>query len=173
VEVTVEKVEKIHPTRRGALAATAAVALPLAVGAVSALLSADVMGRFGSMNQPPLSPPAWLFPVAWTILYVLMGASSYLIYRVIPASGAQASRRRAALVTYGIQLALNFSWSLVFFGAQAHWVAFGVLMAMWALVIALVILAMRLNRVAGWLLVPYVAWTTFAAYLNVMIAVLN
>jgi tryptophan-rich sensory protein len=148
-------------------------ALPLVVGGVASFLTSDAMTQFGAFRQPPLAPPAWLFPVAWTILYVLMGASSYLIYRVIPASGAQASRRRAALVTYGIQLALNFSWSLVFFGAQAHWVAFGVLMAMWALVIALVILAMRLNRVAGWLLVPYVAWTTFAAYLNVMIAVLN
>ncbi|MBO7673474.1 MAG: tryptophan-rich sensory protein [Atopobiaceae bacterium] len=148
-------------------------ALPLVVGGIASFLTSDAMAQFDAFNQPPLAPPAWLFPVAWTILYVLMGLASYLIYIVRPANNADASTRRAALVVYGIQLALNFAWSLVFFGAHAHWVAFGLLMGMWVLIIALIVLAMRINRTAGWLLVPYVAWTTFAAYLNVMIAILN
>jgi len=148
-------------------------ALPLVVGGIASFLTSDAMAQFASFRQPPLAPPAWLFPVAWTILYVLMGVASYLVYNVRPTTNAQASTRRAALVVYGIQLALNFAWSLVFFGARAHWVAFGLLMGMWVLIIVLIVLALRLNRTAGWLLVPYVAWTTFAAYLNLMIAILN
>jgi tryptophan-rich sensory protein len=173
VEVTVEKVEKIHPIRRGALAATAAVALPLAVGAVSALLSADVMGRFGSMSQPPLSPPAWLFPVAWTILYVLMGVASYLLYVARPLTEEARMLRTRALALYAAQLVLNFIWTPTFFNAGLHYVAFGILVAMWVLVVALMATAAKVDRRAMYLLIPYLAWTTFAGYLNIMIAVLN
>jgi tryptophan-rich sensory protein len=149
------------------------VALPLAVGGLSAFLTSDAMAQFGRLEQPPLSPPAWLFPVAWTILYVLMGIASYRLFSFVPADEGQRTIRTVALVLYLLQLAINFSWSLVFFGANAYWVAFGLLLAMWALIIAVMALASRIDRTATYLLVPYVAWTTFAAYLNLMIGILN
>jgi tryptophan-rich sensory protein len=151
----------------------AAIALPLAVGGVSALLTSDAMAQFGRMNQPPLSPPAWLFPVAWTILYVLMGIASYLIWSREGLDPMGKLDRRRALIVYGLQLALNFCWSLVFFGAKAYYPAFGVLVAMWLLIVLLMLFARKLCRPAMYLLVPYLLWTTFAGYLNLGVALLN
>lgn len=160
-------------TTRNYIAMFGLVALPLAVGGVASYFTSDAMVQFGAFRQPPLSPPAWLFPVAWTALYLLMGAASYLLYTFAPATNKQANMRRVALAIYAVQLAINFAWSLVFFGAKAHWMAFGMLMTMWALIIALVVISLRLNKAAGFMLVPYLAWTTFAAYLNLMIGILN
>ena len=84
-----------------------AVAIPLAVGAASAWLTKDGMKAFALVNKPPLTPPDWLFPVAWTILYILMGISSYLAGMEKPYSGA--------LCLYGLQLIFNFFWSIWFF----------------------------------------------------------
>ena len=81
--------------------------------------------------------------------------------------------RRRALIVYGLQLTLNFCWSLVFFGLGAYWVAFAMLVVMWLHIAVLTVLAFRLDRVAGFMLVPYLAWTTFAGYLNVAIALMN
>ena len=150
-----------------------AIALPLAVGGVSALLTSDAMAQFGRMNQPPLSPPAWLFPVAWTILYVLMGIASYLIWSREGLDPLGKLDRRRALIVYGLQLALNFCWSLVFFGAKAYYPAFGILVAMWLLIVLLMLFARKLCRPAMYLLVPYLLWTTFAGYLNLGVALLN
>ena len=160
-----------RPARVGHL--IIAVALPLAVGGVSALLTSDAMAQFGRMNQPPLSPPAWLFPVAWTILYVLMGIASYLIWSWDGADPLGKRDRRRALAAYAVQLALNFCWSLVFFGAKGYYPAFAILVAMWALIVLLMYLAHKLSRPALYLLIPYLLWTTFAGYLNLGVALLN
>lgn len=165
--------ERVRTTRRGALVAAAAIALPLAIGVVSALLSADVMGRFGSMNQPPLSPPAWLFPVAWTILYVLMGLASYLLYVARPMTEEVRKLRTRALVLYAAQLVLNFVWTPIFFNGGLYYVAFVILVGMWVLIAALMATAVKVDRRATFLLIPYLVWTTFAGYLNIMIALLN
>lgn len=164
---------RIKDAKGGALACIGLVAAPLAVGGVSSLLTADAMAQFGRLAQPPLSPPAWLFPVVWTMLYTLMGVASWLVFAAQPTSAKIASARRAALIAYAAQLALNFSWSLVFFGAEMYWVALFVLLVMWALIIAVIVLARGVNRVASALLVPYLVWTTFAAYLNLGVVVLN
>ena len=148
-------------------------ALPLMVGGVASFLTSDAMTQFNAFRQPPLAPPAWLFPVAWTILYLLMGAASYLLYAHRSANAREAKTRRTALAVYAVQLAINFAWSLVFFGAGNHWMAFVLLMVMWVMIIALVAMSFTLDRRAGWMLVPYLAWTTFAAYLNLSIAILN
>ena len=161
------------PAKRNLPAMIGLTALPLAVGGLASLLTSTAMVQFKAFAQPPLSPPAWLFPVAWTGLYLLMGLGSYRLYRHAPANTTETKARRMALAIYGIQLAINFSWSLVFFGVGAHWMAFGLLMTMWAMIIALVVLSSKLDRIAAWLFVPYLVWTTFAAYLNVMIAILN
>ena len=128
----------------------------------------------GIGQQPPLAPPAWLFPVAWTILYILMGVASYLIWH----AGRQGNKMdkqisKTALWVYGIQLVLNFAWTLLFFNLGWHWFAFAVLMVMWCLEIVLLCLAKKVSMGAFWCLLPYLLWTTFAAYLNIMIAILN
>ena len=99
------------------------LAIPLAVGGTAALLTGGGMGEYAVMNQPPLSPPGWLFPVVWTILYLLMGYASYRVLTA-EASPAQISR---ALTLYGAQLAINFLWPLVFFGLDWYLAAFVVL----------------------------------------------
>ena len=89
------------------------LAIPLAAGGLATLLSGG-MDRYQVMNQPPLSPPGWIFPVVWTVLYLLMGYASYRITE----SDVPKEDRRKALIFYGIQLFLNFLWSIVFFGYQ-------------------------------------------------------
>lgn len=154
-------------------ALAAFIAIPLVTGTISSLLTMDAMTRFGDLNQPLLSPPAWLFPVAWTVLYVLMGVASYLIFTHVPQTDEERRLRLVALVLYALQLAVNFAWSPVFFGLQAYWVALAMLALMWAHILALVVIAFRLNTLTGACLVPYLAWSTFAGYLNAGVALLN
>ena len=96
------------------------IAIPLAVGGLSALLTGGMMADYGQLNQPPFSPPGWVFPVVWTILYVLMGWGSY---RVLVADVPKAQKRNA-LAVYGAQLAVNFLWSIVFFRLELRLTAF-------------------------------------------------
>ena len=143
--------------------------LPLAVGGLSAALTAGGMAEYGQMVKPPLSPPGWLFPVVWTILYLLMGWASY---RVLT-SGGPAGQVKKALLFYGAQLAVNFLWPLVFFGLGWYLVAFFVLVALWVLVLWTMRLFSRLDALAGDLLLPYLLWLSFAGYLNVGAFLLN
>ena len=142
------------------------VLLALAVGGLSALVSGG-MDDYGTLTKPPLSPPGWLFPVAWSLLYVLMGIAAGLIQT----SGDRDSKM--ALTTYYVQLAVNFLWSPLFFGLG--WVGFA---AVWLalLVVAVYVTKSRFSAimpVAGWLLVPYLLWCLFALYLNVGLVILN
>ncbi len=152
----------------------ACIAVPLGGGFLISLLTRDAMGQFSALNQPPLAPPAWLFPVAWTILYALMGISSYLIYlKIRQGRKSENSSARIALIIYGAQLVFNFLWTPLFFNANLYWLAFVVLLIMWILELALLIKAYKISRPAFWCLLPYIIWSTFAAYLNISIALLN
>lgn len=144
------------------------IAIPLAVGGLAALLTIDSMQAFDNLKQPPLSPPAWLFPVVWTILYILMGIATYFI-----ATSDKTYRARSALTVYGIQLAFNFLWSIVFFNLEAYWFAFVWLVLLWVLIIITTVLFYRISKPAGYLLIPYLIWVTFAGYLNFAIAMIN
>lgn len=93
------------------------LAIPLAVGGISAFLIQDSMETFDTLQKPPLSPPGWLFPVVWTILYILMGIASYLVL-------TSSSPNQTALTLYGIQLTFNFIWPLIFFNRQQYLFAF-------------------------------------------------
>lgn len=150
-----------------------AILIPLIVGGISAALTSNAMSTFGELNQPPLSPPGWLFPIAWTILYVLMGISSYLIFTNDCTDASKRMARKSALIFYVIQLIFNFCWSLLFFGAELRYIAFVWLIVMWVLIVITMIQTGKVNKVAMYLLIPYICWTTFAGYLNVMVAVLN
>ena len=142
--------------------------IPLAVGGLSALVSGG-MGSYGSFVQPPLSPPGWLFPVVWTVLYLLMG---YASYRVLM-SDAPKEEIRKALILYGAQLFLNFIWSPIFFGLGWYWAAFVVLLALWALVFLTIRAFSKIDEKAADLLLPYILWLSFAGYLNFGVALLN
>lgn len=146
-----------------------AVIIPLIVGGVSALLTKDNMIMFDVIRKPPLSPPKWVFPVVWTILYVLMGIASYLVARERVPSG----RKTGALAFYGLQLAFNFAWTIIFFNLEQYLFAFIWLCALWLLILITMLLFFRINKKAGLLMLPYLLWVSFAGYLNYGIFLLN
>jgi len=142
------------------------IAIPLAVGSLSALLTQNSMETFETVSKPALSPPGWLFPVVWTILYMLMGIASYLIL-------TSRKPNTAALTVYGIQLAFNFFWPVIFFNLGLYLFAFIWLVLLWLLVFKTTILFCRISKIAGALMLPYLLWVTFAGYLNFSIFLLN
>lgn len=150
-------------------ALAAAIIIPLALGALSALLSREGMALFRLMNKPPASPPSRLFPVAWTILYILMGVASYLVF----VSDASRVRKGRALSFYGVQLAMNFFWPIIFFALEMYLTAFVWLAAMWILIVICTVLFYHIDTRAGYLMLPYAVWTVFAGYLNMGIYLLN
>ena len=142
--------------------------IPLAVGGLATLFSGG-MSSYRITNQPPLSPPGWVFPIVWTILYLLMG---YASYRVLT-SGADEIQIRKALSLYGAQLAMNFLWPLVFFGLEWYLAAFVVLLILWVLIFLTIRAFSDIDELAADLLLPYILWVTFAGYLNLGIYLLN
>ena len=145
------------------------LAVPLAVGGLSALVTRGSMDAHSNLNQPPLAPPGWVFPVVWTILFLLMGVASYLVLT----SGKDRVAVTGALRVYGLQLAVNFFWSILFFNLSLCWAAFVWLVLLWGLVLLTLLRFSRIAKAAGWLLIPYLVWVTFAGYLNLMICILN
>lgn len=145
------------------------IAIPLIVGAVSALLTRNSMEMFAYLNKPPLSPPGWLFSVVWTILYVLMGISSYLVLT----SGVEKEQIEGALKIYDYQLVVNFLWSTIFFNLGWYLFAFIWLVLLWILVFIMIRKFADISKTAAYLNIPYLVWLTFAGYLNFAIWVLN
>ena len=144
------------------------LALPLAVGGLASLLSGG-MDLYKELDRPPLSPPGWVFPVVWSLLYLLMG---YASYRVLT-SEKEMAQIRGALRLYGIQLLVNFLWPLVFFGLQWRLAALFVLLALWVLIFLTMRKFSKIDEVAGDLLLPYLVWVSFAGYLNFGTYLLN
>lgn len=138
------------------------IAIPIFVGVASSLLTRDSMELFAMVEKPPLSPQAWIFPVVWTILYTLMGISSYLIMT----SDTEENKKEQALRVYGLQLVVNFLWPTFFFNFQWYGFAFFWLLLLWSLVILMIVQFFKINKVAAYINLPYLIWLTFAAYLN-------
>lgn len=145
------------------------IAIPLIVGGISAFLTKNSMEVFELVTQPPLSPPAWLFPVVWTILYVLMGISSYLILT----SDATQNEKDEAIRLYAIQLTVNFLWPTFFFNFGWYLFAFLWLILLWVLVFLMIREFYGINKLAAYINIPYIIWLTFAAYLNIGVWWLN
>ncbi len=146
------------------------VAIALGVGALSALFTRNNMDIYDRIKTPPLAPPGILFPIVWTVLYTLMGISSAIIYTKgknenIPVYDA--------LKIYGIQLAVNFFWSIIFFNAEAFLFAFIWIILLWVLIIKMIKSFYEIDKLAAYLQIPYLLWVTFAAYLNLAIYLLN
>ncbi len=144
------------------------IAIPLLVGGLAALITMGSMESFALLNKPPLSPPGWLFPVVWTILYTLMGIASYLVY-----TSGQPYRSKTSLTVYGVQLFFNFFWSIIFFNLEMYLFAFIWLVILWLLILVTTVLFYRIEKSAGYLMIPYLIWVTFAGYLNLGIYILN
>ncbi len=147
-----------------------AIAIPLAVGLFSALLTRDSMMLYGDLRQPPLAPPAWLFPVVWTILYVLMGVSSGMIWERREEDPETTS---AGLSWYALSLGFNFLWSILFFSCRRFLLAFFWLLGLLFLIVRTVLSYRKLSKTAAWLQIPYLIWVSFAGYLNFAIWYLN
>lgn len=147
------------------------ILIALGIGALSSIITRSNMSLvYEQINKPPLSPPMVLFPIVWGILFVLMGISSAKIYinRELNSDAAL-----SALQIYGIQLIVNFFWSIIFFNMQAFWFAFIWIMLLWVLIIAMAVQFKKISKTAAYLQLPYILWTTFAAYLTLMICILN
>lgn len=145
------------------------VAIPLLVGGLSSLVTRNSMKDFENLNKPPLSPSAIAFPIVWTVLFILMGIASYLVYQ----NGGNSQEKTNALKLYGVQLIFNFFWSVIFFNFKAYNFAFIWLLALLILVICTAVSFYKISKSAGYLFIPYILWVTFAGYLNLAIAVLN
>ena len=145
------------------------IAIPLLVGGIAALLTTDSMKTFSALEKPALSPPGWLFPVVWTILYTLMGVSAYLI----ATSSAAPIEKAKSLAIYTYQLAVNFLWSIFFFNFKWYFFSFLWIILLWILVFLMIRAFWKINRTAAYLNIPYLIWITFAAYLNIGIWILN
>ena len=147
-----------------------AIAIPLAIGGLSALLTRGNMQIYSEVQTPPLSPPAILFPIVWTILYILMGVSSAIIWanREKDIDAAQ-----SGLATYALSLAFNFAWSIFFFNFR--WFGFSLvwLIVLWILILVTISRYRKLSSAAAYLQIPYAVWVAFAGYLNAGICWLN
>ena len=146
------------------------IAIPLTVGIIASALTMGEMDVYSKLKTPPLAPPAILFPIVWNILYILMGVSSALVYRD---SEKNINAAKKGLLYYGISLALNFAWTLIFFKFQAAFFALICIAVMLYFIIRTIIEYYKVNRIAAYLQIPYALWVAFATYLNAGIWLLN
>lgn len=159
-----QKTQRLRP-----FALFVSILVPLSIGGLASVLSNGMMKQYHFFNKPPLSPPGWAFPVVWTALYILMGIASYLIV----VSNGPRKEKLTALALYAMQLALNFCWPLLFFNYSMFLPAFFVLLAMLITTALCTWRFFLLNRTAGFLMIPYIVWTLFAAYLNLSVYILS
>ena len=141
--------------------------IALGTGGFSALLTQAAMERYRELEQPPLSPPGWVFPVVWTILYFLMGIAAYRVY----ISGNDDTKQ--ALLIYGAQLLVNALWPLLFFRLDAYFFSFIWLLLLFDLVLLTARCFSMIDQIAGKLLIPYLIWLVFAGYLNLAYLIHN
>jgi len=146
------------------------IAIALAVGGAAAFLTRNDMNLYDEIILPPLAPPSILFPIVWSILYVLMGIGAAMIY--LERDKAE-NAVRDALSVYGISLILNFMWSIIFFGFEAFLFAFVWLVFLLITVISMVFSFRKIKPVSGYLQIPYATFLIYAGYLNLSIYLLN
>jgi len=128
----------------------------------------SIKGWYANLAKPPLTPPNWVFGPAWTALYALMGAAAYFVYR-----DGKGEDRKKALTLFAAQLILNSIWSVLFFGLKSPEYGFACIVFLWLLIAATASRFYRISKSAGLLMLPYLAWVTFASYLNYGVLLLN
>lgn len=143
--------------------------IPIGVGGLSALITRKNMDLYSKISVPILSPPDWIFPIVWTILYLLMGISLYIVVD----SKVAKFKKNQAIIVFAIQLLLNFIWSPLFFYYKQFLWCFIILVVMFALVFVMTILFYNISKTAGIIQIPYLMWIVFAGYLNFSIYLIN
>ena len=145
------------------------LALCFAVGVAGSIFAGRAIPTwYAALVKPPLNPPNHVFGPVWSVLYTLMAISAWIVWKTRPSSC-----RRRGLRLFLVQLALNFLWTWIFFGAHQMLTAFADLVALWAAILLTLLTFKKMSTTAAWLLVPYLAWVTFAGYLNFAIWRLN
>lgn len=145
------------------------ILLAFLAGGIGSLATVpNITTWYAALDKPFFNPPNWVFGPVWTVLYVLMGLSFYLVWRA-----PYKKSKRAAVGAFFVQLALNALWSLVFFGLHLPWLAVAVIVCLLVAIWVCMRLFWRISKPAASLLVPYLLWVTFATCLNVGVAVLN
>lgn len=143
------------------------IIISLGVGGLAGFITKNSVNIYDQLILPELAPPSFIFPIVWTVLYVLMGISAYLIYT------SKSPYRKIGLKLYAIQLFLNFIWSPIFFNGQMFLLALIVLVLLLLVLLVLIKVAYKINPISAYLLVPYLLWVAFAGYLNLAIYLLN
>ena len=148
------------------------VKIPKLILSLGLCLGAGVLGSvfttssiptwYATLNKPVFSPPNWVFAPVWTILYIMMGLSLYLIWT-----------KKKVPTIFWIQLILNVAWSIIFFGLKNPTLALIDIVALWTAIFVTIKSFYKINRLAGNLLIPYLLWVTFASILNLAIVILN
>lgn len=148
----------------------AAILISELAGAIGALFTTPAIGSwYSTLTKPVLNPPNWLFAPVWTTLFLLMGIAAFLIWR----KAAEPNLKRGALKLFGIQLILNVLWTALFFGAHSPFYALLEIVILWFAILFTILAFRKISKSAAYLLLPYIIWVSFAAYLNYSIWVLN
>jgi len=144
---------------------------PQVAGLIGSVFTvSSVTGWYSTITRQELAPPNWIFGPVWTTLFVLMGIALFLVWKK---EESQKKKVRTAIYLFAGQLVLNTLWSIIFFGLQSPGWAFVEIIFLWLAILATIIAFARVSRLAAWLLIPYIAWVGFAAYLNYSIWMLN
>lgn len=147
----------------------ACLALPLIVGFISGIATADsVDGWYATIVKPSFNPPNLIFPIVWTLLYLLMGMSLFIVLQT-----PRSKPRKGAVTAFAIQLALNFLWSFVFFYFHQIGLSLVNIILLWLAILWMIYSFSRLSKFAAYLQVPYLLWVSFASVLNATIYLLN
>ncbi len=146
------------------------ILVPLAIGGLGAFFTAGgVDGWYLTIQKPAWNPPNWIFGPVWTTLYIMMGIALYLVWK----SDASQILKKTAIAFFTVQLLLNFFWSIIFFHQQQIGWALVEIMVMWVAILLTIFAFANVSKLAAWLLVPYIAWVSFASILNYTIWKLN
>lgn len=146
------------------------VMLPLLAGVIGSMFTVSAIQEwYPVLIKPALNPPSWVFGPVWTTLYIMMGVAAFLVWR----RGEKFKSVVLPLSLFGVQLVLNALWSIVFFGMHNLELAFIEILLLWFAILATIISFFKISKLAGWLLVPYLLWVSFASYLTFSIWMLN
>ncbi|MCX6807442.1 MAG: tryptophan-rich sensory protein [Patescibacteria group bacterium] len=152
-----------------ALKLIVSVAIPLAIGALGSIFTSSSVAThwYFELQKPIFNPPNWVFGPAWTLLYILIGISLFLVWK------AKLCNKKSALIIFSVQLLLNLFWSIIFFGLHAPFYALLEIVILWIFIVLNIIYFSKISKAAAYLLIPYVLWVSFAGVLNFYIYYLN
>ncbi|GFP75113.1 TspO/MBR family protein [Clostridium fungisolvens] len=145
------------------------ILISLGGGVMIGFFTNDADKQYVNLNKPIFSPPSWVFPLVWAVLYILIGIAAYRIYEL----RKQGKNTKNALVYYYIQLILNFLWPIIFFKLKLYGVAFIELVVLIIFIFITIIKFFKVDKVAGFLMLPYILWCLYASILNLFVWIMN